>query len=211
MDSYGEIWWNHVPTAMQLVNDVKEALQNWKSTAVSSGSEEWSCSFFDAVSAQIREENFSVAFYTLDLDSLAESSTITDGIADQLGIGYMITRNIANLLPELPDGGSIWILQHMNAKRQQELEKLLKHVSSCHAPISFLFVQEGQGKPKGCFKAELLPNKLDLQYYAWTLLLGKLPNHLLEYASQLAVELSSQKPARCAEICSNIEDILRNP
>ena len=213
MTGMNDIWWTRVPSAIQLVDKAKDTLLRWKSVAIDEAPFQWQWggAFIDTVISQLQSQEYSIAFDQLDLESLPGTSTILDGIADQLSIGYMMQRSIANLLPELPDAGCIWFLQNVNDERLRELEQLMRQSSACNAQIAFIFISPLKRSMRGCFQFALSPTKLDLQYFAWTLLMSRLPDYLLEYASMLAVELSAGRPDLCEDICSQIQPCMQDP
>lgn len=208
---YKDLWWEIVPTAVQQVQKTKEILQQGKSVAFDSGFGTWTESFINAVINAYQSENYYAGFDTLDLSEIEDYWTITDAIADRLGIGYMTQRLISELLPELPSEGYIWILKNVNKKREEELEKLIKHVKENHAPLMFLFRKTGESKVKGFENLNISPTRLDLSYFAWTLLLGRFDNNLIEYGAELAVELSEQQPEECARICQSMMSCVQDP
>lgn len=208
---YKDLWWTMVPTGIQLIEHSKRLLQEGKSIACDNGFGEWTDQYLDAVINAYLEENYMIGFDHLDLDDLPEDWTITDGIADQLGIGYMTQHHISDLKRELPQEGYIWILHHVNEKREAELEKLMKHVKENHTPLMFLFQKTSTAKIKGFENLSISPTRLDLSYFAWTLLLGKFPSALIEYGAALAVEMSNNQPAVCARICQDMQQCIQDP
>ena len=208
---YRTIWWEKVPTAVQCVEKVKELILNGKSISFDNGMGEWTDSFLQSVISAVTSENYNIGFENLDLSELSDSSTITDGIADYYGIGYMTQRKISELMPELPPDGTFWILRNVNESRERELEKLLRHIKENHAPLMFLFQRTGETRIRGVENVTITPNRLDLSYFAWTLLLGNFPEEMIEYAVDLAVELSDENPVECARLCQNMNNCIRNP
>ena len=206
-----EIWWRCVPSAVACVREAKEALQGWKSVVISGEVGLHEDVFCDEVLHAVQDEDYSVAVYELDLMTLDTGETIMDGIAEQLGIGYMMQRTVANLAPELSESGSIWVLRHVDNNRWEEFRKLLKHVQQEKTRLAFVLSMKSPARQKGMHIVSLSPSRLDLQYYAWTLLMGKIPAHLLEYASQMAVALSGDIPERCALLCKEIQRYLKSP
>lgn len=206
-----EIWWTRVPTAMKRINDAKTALKNWQSVAIEGDAFPWRESFTRIVIDQLNSEEPNIYYCTLDLSNLQDSSAIIDEIAEQLSIGYNKKRTIMNLRPELPEAGIIWELLNVNNEHLSDIEKLIIQISECDAHIAFLFAKPQRLKIKRCCEIGFYPVKIDLQYYAWTLLMGKLPDHMLEYASFFAVELSGGQPERCASLCGDIHNCLTNP
>lgn len=206
-----EIWWRRVPSAAACVREAKEALQGWKSVVISSEAGIREEVFCGEVLRAVQEEDYSVAVYELDLMTLNAGETIMDGIAEQLGIGYMMQRTVANLAPELPESGSIWVLRHVDNNRWEEFQKLLKHIQQEKTRLAFVLSRNSPAKQKGAHIVSLSPSRLDLQYYAWTLLIGRIPEYLLEYASQMAVALSGDMPERCALLCKEIWRYLKSP
>lgn len=208
---YKDLWWTTVPSGIQLIDQSKKLLQEGKSIACDNGFGEWTDQYLDAVIRAYQDVNYLVGFDYLDLADLPEDWTITDGIADQLGIGYMTQHHVSDLIRELPQEGYIWILHHVDEKREAELEKLMKHVKENHAPLMFLFRKTGDAKLKGFENLSISPTRLDLSYFAWTLLLGKFPSELIEYGVELAVELSDEQPAACARLCQEMSQCIQDP
>lgn len=208
---YRDIWWERVPTAMQCVTEVRDLLQQRKSVAFDSGLGDWTDSFLHAVIRAVGEVNYGLGFDTLDLAELSDSDTITDGIADGMGIGYNTQRKISELLPELPPEGYVWILKNMTPARRTELEKLMRHIRENDAPLMFLLQKPGEEKIKGVENVTVSPTRLDLSYFAWTVLLGRFPEGMMEYAAELAVELSDGSPSECARICGKMQQCVRDP
>lgn len=208
---YKDLWWTKVPTGIQLIERSKKLLRDGKSIACDNGFGEWTDQYLDAVIGAYLEENYLIGFDHMDLEDLPEDWTITDGIADRLGIGYMTQHHISDLKRELPQEGYIWILHNVNRKREMELEKLMKHVKENHTPLIFLFQKTSNVKVKGFENLAISPTRLDLSYFAWTLLLGKFSSELIEYGAELAVELSDEQPAICARLCQDMQQCIRDP
>ncbi len=208
---FKDIWWEKVPAAMQCIDLTKTFIQERKSVAFYSTLGEWTDSYLNAVIRAVTNENYDIGFDDLDLSELSDSNSIIDEIADRMQIGYMKQRKISELMPELPLGGSVWIFHNVNSDRQKELEKLLREVKESNAPLMFLFQRAGEAKAKGFENLSLAPTRLDLSYFAWTILLGNFPANLIEYGAELAVELSEESPVRCACICQDMHDCMKNP
>ena len=208
---YQKIWWNKVPSASSLVNEAADALQIGKSVAINNTLGNWTETFIEAVMAEVHSNNYSVASFSVDLKELPENDEIVDGMLTRLGIDDVMASTIAGVSRYLPKAGSIWILKNMDEQHFRKVETLIQQANKCRVPIAFIFLKPLQKKIKGCFDADLRFTKLDLQYYAWTLLLNRQNYHLLEYSSQLAVELCGGMPDRCAKLCADAQQLAAAP
>lgn len=208
---FRELWWSKVPTALQLIDKTKQLLHQGKSIAYAGVNTEWNNSYLQAVIRSWRDDFSDIGFYELDLAELQDMATITDGIADYFGIGYLNQRKVSELIPDLPPEGSVWILQNVTPKREKELEKLMRHVRETHAPLMFIYKKAGDSNIKGFEQLSISPNKLDLSYFAWTVLLGTFPDEIIEYGAALAVELSDGQPMECGKICSEMHQCMHDP
>lgn len=211
-----EVWWKQVPAGVRLVETAKKYLAEKKHLFLYMDDTEWKKSFVDEILSITVDAVWSGQFYgvfTLNLAELNDDETILTGIANHMHFQNLLTGNVRELKENLPQETSVWVLEHITPERQTELEALIPAIARQQAPILFICTpaERKRKRVKGCMPVELTATKLDLQYYAWTLLMGSISDALLEYASLLAVELSRLDVSRCEEICANIREYLEKP
>lgn len=207
----GRIWWERIPSGVALVNRARDSIRDFKSVAIRTDLTQWCESFLRQTLQRVRDENYEIADYELNCDDISRDTSILDYIADMLGIGYMKQRNIKSLLPEIPETGMLLLIRNVDAGRLDELEGLIRQISQAQAPVAFLFIKTDARRSKGITELELTVTRLELQYYVWTLLLGRIPDYLLDYASHLIVEVSYPRPDRSARLCEDVYELLKHP
>ncbi len=207
----GRIWWESVPSASGLIERAKDSLRAFKSVALRAEMTDWVESFLWQTLERVREEDYDIADYELNCEDISRDTSLLDYVADTLGIGYMKERSIRGLLPEIPESGMVLLVRNVDARRLEEIEGLIRQIVKAHAPVAFLFIKTEARRCKGMTELEMTVTKLELQYYVWTLLLGKIPDYLLDYASHLIVELSYPRPDESAHLCEHVDELLERP
>ena len=205
-----ELWWSRVPTAERMVKNARDILLAYKSMQIFPDMV-WKETFLVQVLTKIRNIDAALVDFTLDGSPMDQNTALIDNIADQLGFGFNFDGSLDTLLEQL-EGNTryIWIAHGLSKKHLNEAHQLIRELGRRHAHISVVLEDDTQAQVKSLSQIKLKPTRMDVHYFAWTLLMEQSDVPLMEYAAVLCEELSGGDLARCAALCEHIHELLKD-
>lgn len=209
MKPAAELWWRRVPTAERLVATAIDDILAGRSVQIFPDMV-WKDEFIDCVLARVMDEDPSIAEVNFD-GAFDGSAGLIDLIAEQLGFGFNFDGRLETLLGHLRTGGGyVWRLSGLSSRRLSEACQLIRELARQKARISVMLEDGAQRSFKSVFQLKLNITRMDVRYFAWTMLLERNEALPLEYAAVLCEELSGGDPERCAALCANIDELMRD-
>ena len=210
MMSVDEMWWKRVPAAEKLIDTTCDQLLEGKSIQVFSDML-WKSTFLRLVLDEVRNYDAGIAFYEFSKDNLDSGMPLIDSIAEQLGFGFNFDGKLNTLISKLQaNSGYIFQMHGLCARHLKEAHQLIKDLSRNSYRIALILEDDRSAQIKGVHQKKFTSTRMDVQYFAWTLLLDQGNVPLIEYAAILCEELSGGDPERCAELCNQIHTVYEN-
>jgi len=205
-----EMWWKRVPAAEKLIETTCDELLDGKSIQVFSDML-WKETFLRLVLDEVRNYDAGIAFVEFNGDSLGAGMPLIESIAEQLGFGFNFDGKLKTLVGKLQaNNGYIFQMRGLCARHLKEAHQLIKDMSKQNYRIALILEDDSPAQIKGVHQKKFTPTRMDVHYFAWTLLLdqGNIP--LIEYAAILCEEISAGDPERCAGLCNQIHSLLQD-
>ena len=205
-----ELWWRRVPTAERIVKNTRDDLLYGRSVQVFPDMV-WKESFIYLVLTKVQNIDAGVADIVFDGASLDQNTSLIDNIAEQLGFGFNFDGTLKTLVEHLQiNSGYIWRMQGLCERHLKEAHQMIKELAKQKTHIAVLLEDDTPIQVKSLFQIKLNPTRMDIHYFAWTLLLEQDEVPLLEYAAILCEELCSGDLNRCAILCDRIHDLMKD-
>lgn len=203
-----ELWWKRVPAAEKMIEITCDDLLDGKSIQVFPDML-WKDTFLRLVLDEVRNNDAGIAFYEFDGSHLNPSISLIDSLAEQIGFGFNFDGKLKTLVGKLQNNsGYIFQMRGLCSRHLKEAHQLVKDIARQNYRIALILEDNTQGQVKAVHQKKIYTTRMDVHYFAWTLLLeyGDIP--LLEYAAILCEELSGGDPERCAYLCNHIHEVL---
>ena len=210
MMSVDEMWWERVPAAERLIETTCNQLLDGKSIQVFHDML-WKETFLRLVLDKVRSYDAGIAFHAFSGDDLDVRMPLIDCIAEHLGFGFNFDGKLSTLIGKLqPNSGYIFQMRGLCARHLKECHLLIKDLSRNNCGMAFILEDDTPAQMKGIHQKKFTPTRMDVHYFAWTLLLdqGSIPH--IEYAAVLCEELSGGDPERCAGLCNQIYSLMQD-
>ena len=205
-----EMWWKRVPAAEKLVETTCDELLDGKSIQVFSDML-WKETFLRLVLDEVRNYDAGIAFVEFDGVSMDAGIPLIESIADQLGFGFNFDGKLKTLISKLQaNSGYVFQMRGLCTRHLKDAYQLIKDMGKQNYRIALILEDDSPAQVKGVHQKKFCPTRMDVHYFAWTLLLDQSNIPLIEYASILCEELSGGDPERCAGLCNQIHSLLEN-
>ncbi len=211
MMTNAEIWWHQVPQADDFFKSVRNDLLDGKSLRLQGGLP-WAEEFLLLLKHSLLEKNPQLDWKDFDSGALRGFGGLISSIAQEYGMGYQCDGTLSSVAADLKRTGAmiLWHFSGLEEEQLQEVRRLPQQARQLGLRLAVLFEDDARAPVKGALQKSLTPTALDIQYFAWTMLMQR-KTPLTEYGALLAVELSGCDPVRCAELCEQMQALMENP
>ena len=209
MTPVDEMWWKRVPTAERMIENTCDELLDGKSIQVFPDML-WKDTFLRLVLGAVQNNDAGIAFFEFDGSSMDAGRNLIDCVAELTGFGFNFDGKLKTFVGKLQNNsGYVFQMHGLSPRHLKDAHQLIRDIALQNYRIALILEDDTQNQVKAVHQKKFSANRMDVRYFAWTLLLEQGDIPLLEYAAILCEELSGGDPERCAHLCKHIHEVLR--